>query len=52
MPVGFGSRSVEVVTSPNDLPRTIGELRASGHIERGVKEEIRENLLALSLIHI
>jgi len=37
---------VEVVTSPNDLPRTIGELRASGHIERGVKEEIRENLLA------
>ncbi|ANW67474.1 MULTISPECIES: sigma 54-interacting transcriptional regulator [Mycolicibacterium] len=34
------------MTSPNDLPRTIGELRASGHIERGVKEEIRENLLA------
>jgi magnesium chelatase subunit I len=46
MPVGCSSRSVEVVTSPNDLPRTIGELRASGHIERGVKEEIRENLLA------
>jgi magnesium chelatase subunit I len=35
-----------VVTSPNDLPRTVGELRASGHVERGVKEEIRENLLA------
>jgi magnesium chelatase subunit I len=34
------------VTSPNDLPRTVGELRASGHQERGVKAEIRENLLA------
>lgn len=29
-----------------DLPRTLGELRASGHVERTVKEEIRENLLA------
>ena len=34
------------MTSPNDLPRTVGELRASGHRERGVKTEIRENLLA------
>jgi magnesium chelatase subunit I len=34
------------VTSPNDLPRTVGELRDSGHRERGVKQEIRENLLA------
>ena len=34
------------MTSPNDLPRTVGELRASGHRERGVKAEIRENLLA------
>ncbi|MGZ5379884.1 MAG: sigma 54-interacting transcriptional regulator, partial [Mycobacterium sp.] len=34
------------MTSPNDLPRTVGELRASGHVERGVKAEIRENLLA------
>ena len=43
-------RSVEVVTSPNDLPsdlpRTVGELKASGHRERGIKTEIRENLLA------
>ena len=31
---------------PNDLPRTVGELKASGHRERGVKQEIRENLLA------
>src|SRR6201990_3234065 len=30
----------------NDLPRTVGELRASGHRERGVRAEIRENLLA------
>jgi magnesium chelatase subunit I len=35
-----------VVTSPNNLPRTLGELRASGHQERGVKQELRENLLA------
>src|SRR3979490_3074653 len=30
----------------NDRPRTVGELKASGHRERGVKQEIRENLLA------
>ncbi|MBX7434134.1 sigma 54-interacting transcriptional regulator [Mycobacterium sp. Y57] len=35
-----------MVTAPNDLPRTVGELRASGHRERSVKAEIRENLLA------
>ncbi|HEY9267333.1 MAG TPA: sigma 54-interacting transcriptional regulator, partial [Mycobacterium sp.] len=34
------------MTSPNDLPRTVGELRASGHRERSVKAEMRENLLA------
>ena len=34
------------MTQPNDLPRTVGELKASGHRERGVKAEIRENLLA------
>ncbi|MEX7472015.1 sigma 54-interacting transcriptional regulator [Mycobacterium adipatum] len=34
------------MTSPNDLPRTLGELRAAGHQERGIKAEIRENLLA------
>ena len=34
------------MTQPNQLPRTVGELRASGHRERGVKQEIRENLLA------
>jgi len=35
-----------VVTAANNLPRTVGELRAAGHRERGVKEELRENLLA------
>jgi magnesium chelatase subunit I len=40
------SRSVVVVTSPNDLPRTVGELRDSGHQERSIKAELRENLLA------
>jgi magnesium chelatase subunit I len=28
-------------------PATLGELRASGHVYRGVKEEIRQNLLAM-----
>src|ERR1700740_3698800 len=27
------------------MPRTVGELRTAGHRERGVKQEIRENLL-------
>jgi magnesium chelatase subunit I len=39
-------RSVEKVTGPENLPRTAGELRAAGHVPRGVKTEIRENLLA------
>ena len=34
------------VSTPNNLPRTVGELRASGHQEKGVKSEIRDNLLA------
>ncbi len=33
-------------TGSESLPRTLGELRASGHRERSVKAEIRENLLA------
>ncbi len=33
-------------TPPEDLPTTIRELRAAGHVLRGVKAEIRENLLA------
>ena len=32
---------------PDALPRTLGELRASGHEQRTVKVELRENLLAL-----
>ena len=39
-------RSVEDVTSASDLPSTVGQLRASGHRERSVKAEIRDNLLA------
>ena len=31
---------------PTDLPTTVGELRASGHRERSVRQEIRDNLLA------
>lgn len=34
------------LSNPSDLPLTLGELRASGHRERTVKQEIRENLLA------
>ncbi|HEV7907753.1 MAG TPA: sigma 54-interacting transcriptional regulator [Pseudonocardiaceae bacterium] len=32
--------------APKTLPRTAGELRAAGYLPRGVKIEIRENLLA------
>ena len=32
--------------APADLPRTVGALRAAGHIPRGVKAELAENLLA------
>ena len=34
------------LTPPEHAPRTVGELRASGHRYRTVKQEIRENLLA------
>ena len=34
------------VTLPSDLPDTLGALRASGHTQRDVKSELRENLLA------
>jgi magnesium chelatase subunit I len=34
-----------VVTSPPEIT-TLGELRGSGHVHRGVKAEVRENLLA------
>jgi len=34
------------VTSPTLRPSTVGELRASGHEHRSVKDEIRQNLLA------
>src|SRR5215469_15615064 len=32
---------------PAGLPRTLGELRAAGHEYRSVKEELRDNLLAI-----
>ncbi len=32
--------------TPENLPGTVGELHAAGHRLRGVKDEIRENLLA------
>jgi magnesium chelatase subunit I len=32
-------------SAPHGLPATLGELRASGHVYRSVKQEIRENLL-------
>ena len=37
--------SVSGPSAPADFPRTLGELRDSGHRERTVKQEIRENLL-------
>jgi magnesium chelatase subunit I len=33
-------------TAPSDLPRTLGALKSSGHELKGVKTEIRDNLLA------
>lgn len=33
------------LTAPSDLPRTLGALRSSGHELKGVKTEIRDNLL-------
>ncbi|MCK0089575.1 sigma 54-interacting transcriptional regulator [Rhodococcus sp. F64268] len=33
------------MTSPTFRPSTLGELRASGHVQRSVKDEIRQNLL-------
>lgn len=32
-------------TPPANLPTTVGELRASGHVQRTLKQELRENLL-------
>lgn len=32
--------------SPRPTARTVGELRASGHVQRPVKDEMRDNLLA------
>lgn len=37
---------MEGVNPPDGLPQTLGALRAAGHRERSVKEEIRENLIA------
>ncbi|OLF10058.1 magnesium chelatase [Actinophytocola xinjiangensis] len=34
------------MTGPENLPRTVGDLRAAGYEPRDVKTEIRENLLA------
>ncbi|RLK59376.1 ATP-binding protein [Actinokineospora cianjurensis] len=34
-----------VPTPPPHLPRTVGALRAAGHTPRGVKDEVRANLL-------
>ena len=36
----------EPTTAPTPTPTTVGELRASGHRPRHLREEIRENLLA------
>jgi magnesium chelatase subunit I len=38
--------SLTVPEPPFDLPATLGALRATGHQYRGVKAELRENLLA------
>ena len=35
-----------LIEAPADLPRTLGALRASGHEDRTVKDELRDNLIA------
>ncbi len=46
MPKRRFGRTLGEVTSPTPRPSTVGELRASGHVQRSVKNEIRHNLLA------
>lgn len=36
-----------LLTPPADLPDTVGALRTGGHVHRSVKDELRQNLLAL-----
>lgn len=43
----YGRQMSVVPTPPDSLPTTLGALRASGHEHRTVKQEMRENLLAL-----
>jgi magnesium chelatase subunit I len=45
MPKRRYGRTLGEVTSPTSRPSTLGELRASGHVQRSVKDEIRQNLL-------
>jgi magnesium chelatase subunit I len=35
-----------LTTFPADLPRTVGDLRGSGHVQKTIKAELRDNLLA------
>ncbi|HVX69780.1 MAG TPA: magnesium chelatase [Mycobacteriales bacterium] len=37
---------MDTTSLPTDAPRTVGALRASGHVEKSVKAELRDNLLA------
>ncbi len=39
-------REVSQAAPSSDHPTTLGALRASGHVHRSVKEEIRANLFA------
>lgn len=41
---GFATYRVRVTSAPS--PRTVGQLRESGHVQRSVRDEIRDNLLA------
>ena len=45
MPKRRDGRTFGGVTSPSSRPSTLGDLRASGHVQRSVKDEIRQNLL-------
>ncbi|MGB9281774.1 MAG: hypothetical protein WCB57_17095, partial [Pseudonocardiaceae bacterium] len=41
-----GATAIRSTEPPADLARTVGALRAAGHVQRDIKDELRSNLLA------
>ena len=45
VPEDFTTHTSQTTETRHPSPRTLGELRASGHIQRSIRDEIRHNLL-------